>query len=63
MSYKRQTDKKLALELGIQTYQILPNDDEVCIPSLSSIFLAVKHMKRIENENSTSKRISPHFAS
>ena len=26
---------------GIQTYQILTNDDEVCIPSLSSILLAV----------------------
>jgi len=31
----------LALKLGIQTYQILTNDDEVCIPSLSSILLAV----------------------
>ena len=35
-------NKKLALKLGIQTYQILTNDDEVCIPSLSSILLAVK---------------------
>ena len=35
-------DKKLALKLGIQTYQILTNVDEVCIPSLSSILLAVK---------------------
>ena len=34
-------DKKLALKIGIQTYQILTNDDEVCIPSLSSIFLAL----------------------
>ena len=34
-------NKKLALNLGIQTYQILTNDDEVCIPSLSSILLAV----------------------
>ena len=34
-------NKKLALELGIQTYQILTNDDEVCILSLSSILLAV----------------------
>ena len=31
----------MALKLGIQTYQILKNDDEVCIPSLSSILLAV----------------------
>ena len=42
MPYKRQKDKKLALKLGIQTYQILTNDDKVCIPSLSSILLAVK---------------------
>ena len=26
--------KKLALDLGIQTYQILTSDDEVCIPCL-----------------------------
>ena len=32
---------KLALNSGIQTYQTLTNDDEVCIPSLSSILLAV----------------------
>ena len=32
---------KLALKLGIQTYQILTNYDEVCIPRLSSILLAV----------------------
>ena len=31
---------KFALKLGIQTYQILTNDDEVCIPRLSSILLA-----------------------
>ena len=41
MPYKRQKDKKLALKLGIQTYQILTNDDELCIPSISSILLAV----------------------
>ena len=33
----------MALKLGIQTYQILTNDDEVCIPSLSSILLAVSN--------------------
>ena len=27
---------------GIKTYQILTNDDEVCIPSLSSILLALR---------------------
>ena len=37
-------NKKLALKLGIQTYQILANDDEVCIPSLSSVLLAVKNV-------------------
>ena len=31
----------MALNSGIQNYQILTNDDEVCIPSLSSILLAV----------------------
>ena len=31
----------LTLKLGLQTYQILTNDGEVCIPSLSSILLAV----------------------
>ena len=31
----------MALKLGIQTYQILTNDDEVCIPDPSSILLAV----------------------
>ena len=35
--------KKLALKLGIQAYQILTNDDEVCVPILSSILLAVLH--------------------
>ena len=34
-------NKKLALNSGIQTNQILINDDEVCIPRLSSILLAV----------------------
>ena len=40
MPYKRQKNKKLSLNSGIQTYQILTND-EVCIPSFSSILLAV----------------------
>ena len=31
----------MALNSGIKTNQILTNDDEVCIPSLSSILLAV----------------------
>ena len=35
-------DKKLALKLGMDIkYQSLTNNDEVCIPSLSSILLAV----------------------
>ena len=37
--YKPQRNQKLAL--GIQTYQILTNDVEVCIPRLSSILLAI----------------------
>ena len=32
----------MAIKLGIQTYQILTDDDEVCIPNLSSILLAVR---------------------
>ena len=31
----------MAFKLGIETYHILTNDDEVFIPSLSSILLAV----------------------
>ena len=31
----------MALKLGIQSYQILTNDDKICTPSLSSIPLAV----------------------
>ena len=34
----------MALNSGIQTYQILTNYDEVSIPSLSSILLAVHSM-------------------
>ena len=38
-------NKKLSLNSGIQTYnQIFTNNDEVCIPSLSSILLAVKEV-------------------
>ena len=50
--------KKLALKLGMQTYQILTNDDEVCNPSLSSILLAITDLwrklasKSIHNESS-----------
>ena len=33
---------KLVLNSWIQIYQILTNDDEVCIPSLSRILIAVK---------------------
>ena len=34
-------NKKFALNSGTQTNQILTNDDEVCIPRLSRILLAV----------------------
>ena len=40
--YKCQKNKKFVLNSGIQTNQILTNDDEVCIPCLSSILLAVR---------------------
>ena len=38
---KLPNNKKLALKLGIQTYQILTNYDEVYIPSVSSLLIAV----------------------
>ena len=40
----------MALKLEIQTYQILTSDDEVCIPSPSSIPLAV-YMYDIKEAN------------
>ena len=40
----------MALNSGIQTYQNLTNDDEVCIPSRSSILLAVLK-NDFENQN------------
>ena len=47
----------MSLKLLIQTYQILTNDDEVCIPSLYSIFLAVciadLSSKVVQAENSS----------
>jgi hypothetical protein len=39
----------MALNSGIQTYQILTNDDEVCIPSLSSILLALLRIKGVSD--------------
>ena len=47
----------MALKLGIQTYQILTNDDEVCIPSLSSILLAVP-VGRLNEKNAPPEKIS-----
>ena len=38
--------KNLTLISRIQDYQILTNDDEVCIPSLSSVLLAVKKARK-----------------
>ena len=42
--------KKNTLELGLQTYQILTNDDEVCILSLSSILLAVHKLDMVQTK-------------
>ena len=47
--YKLEKNKKLPLNSGIQTYQILTNDDEVCIPSLSSILLALLRIKGVSD--------------
>ena len=41
---KHTKKKKLALKLGTQTIQILTSNDEVCIPSLSSIISAVRSL-------------------
>ena len=49
----------MLLNSGIQTYQILTNDDEVCIPSLSSIILlAVSSIskQKIQTEEAMSKQ-------
>ena len=50
-------NKKLALTSRIQTYQILTNDDEVCISSLSSILIAVLKVEK----NSQKKKIPELF--
>ena len=49
----------LALNSGIQTYQISTNNYEVCNPSLSSIFLAVLGLRNMQEnlENSYSDRV------
>ena len=38
-------NKKLALNSGIETNQILTNDDEVCSPGLFCILLAVEELR------------------
>ena len=43
-------NKKLPLNSGIQ---ILTNDDEVCIPSLSSILIAVLQVSRHRSLNAS----------
>ena len=49
----------MALNLGIQTYQILTIDDEVCIPSLSSILLAVNFNWECVNFLGSASNLSP----
>ena len=51
--YKGQKNKKLSFNSRIQTYQVLTNDDEVCIPSLSSILIAVPRKSQILEISST----------
>ena len=48
---KKKENNKLALNSGIKTYQIMKNDDEVCIPNLSSILLAVLGQKKVKQQN------------
>ena len=48
---------KLALNSGIQTSQILTTNDEVCIPSLSSILLDLsKTFNKVEKSCYASKK-------
>jgi hypothetical protein len=51
----------LALKLGIQTFQILTKDDEVCIPSLSSILLALDSTDFLMNIHANLPETSPLF--
>ena len=39
---RKKEEERCPIELGIKNYKILTNDDEVCIPSLSRILLAVQ---------------------
>ena len=47
----------MALNSGIQTNQILTNNDEVCIPRLSSILLAVLGLLRSQGLENKSEDI------
>ena len=48
----------MALQLEIQAYRTLTNDDEVCIPCLSSILLAVSLFIELVTSFLTSLRLS-----
>ena len=50
MPSKLKKNKKLALNSGIQAYQILTNDDEVCIPSLSRGECSTENLKNTQNK-------------
>ena len=61
-------NKKLALNSGLQTNQILTNDYEVCIPRASGILMAVNdinnfrfkpEMKHIPVQNYSNRKIGP----
>ena len=49
-------NKNLALKFGIQTYQILTNDNEVYTSSLSSILLAVRRITNVLKIKGSDKR-------
>ena len=53
----------MALNSGIQTYQILTNDEEVCIPSLSSILLAVHWTDLHNGVNGIFNKVDSYFMS
>ena len=56
---QKKQNTKLALNSGIQTNQIFTNNDEVCIPRLSSILLAVQ--RNIKSHNFKKMEILLHF--
>ena len=54
--FKSQKNKKFALNSQKQAYQILINDDELCIQSLSSIHIAILSYEILKNWHNVCRR-------